>query len=408
VSGEIHLNGVGEVLNAGYKHIVCNIPNDTQYVLRSGIYHNGTHVVRYSKSADNNVEPMEAYYALLDSWLHSLSNVSFPWKLIKLMRQRDDGIKDVVPRADFVLERAVTARSNLLSRSFKVLVPVQTAEFTLPGTNMTEKLTYVLKVESMPKLDGSLNDQGLVLNESQCLAVLNGYYSDQARFHSEMGTFHYDGHAGNILYRRTQGNNVDFFWSDFGRTSKTRGDTSVQLQNSLGSIHNAIYNSCTAYPKIMTVLENIVVFTGTYSINIVDYPERMEAVKNHIQGTILSIYNASEQRVLLGALSNDWSFALTDIYSKFEARNKENTGVKAETTDLRVNDAELAAEIVGLRADNAKLAADIAKLRADDAELRADKAKLFAKLEALESQCSAKFKALDSCIKPEDEVIVEF
>jgi chromosome segregation ATPase len=142
-----------------------------------------------------------------------------------------------------------------------------------------------------------------------------------------------------------------------------------------------------AYPKITPVLEDVVVFADTYSIDIVDDSKRME-----VQDATL------EQRMLLGALSNDWSLVLTDIYSKFEAQDNDMAEIRADIAKLRAHDAELAAEIVGLRADDAELAAEIAKLRADDAELRADFTKLFAKLEALESQYSTKFKALDSRI----------
>jgi hypothetical protein len=78
------------------------------------------------------------------------------------------------------------------------------------------------------------------------------------------------------------------------------------------------------------------VFTNTtYNIGIVDGPARRGGAENLIQDpTIIS-------SLLLGVLSNDWSFVVADLYSKFEAQD---------------------IAIAELRADNAKLRADHAKL----------------------------------------------
>jgi hypothetical protein len=310
---------------SGYKNVVISVPDHEKLVLRVGFYSTSNGSSISNCTLNYRGDEVVLFHNMMEQWVVQLQD-SFQRSVIKLMLDNKISItnRDIVLKNDILLEYETASSCNIVSKSFNVIIPNKIAEFLLPPTNITE-LNIVMVAEYSLKMDGSLQSVNLFLSEYQCLRVVLGYFSDQLKFFSEVGHFHNDGHAGNLLFRESE-KRLEFFWSDFGKTS-SKGDvysgTGFQLRNSLISLHKAFEKYFKGYHRVKKLFEDIIATeTNGYSIDKLKDPSTISDILKATKSYIMKVYNSSEFIQLAKELSEETTFAFEYLSNRIDTQDQ--------------------------------------------------------------------------------------
>jgi hypothetical protein len=168
---------------------------------------------------------------------------------------QDDGRSaigmDLVARNTWKHEQLLNANAAAAGLSFGVNVPLGSIRLRLPVKNpprcntkrrvndadiLSTTEDYVMVVERQKRYPGSVNHHKN-LTRGDLKIFLYGWLSGQIDLFDKAGTFHTDGHTGNVLYSPTKEDGPpEFFWNDFGRTTSHAGHPSHQFQKTMQKV----------------------------------------------------------------------------------------------------------------------------------------------------------------------------
>jgi hypothetical protein len=233
--------------NSGFKNSILEVDNkglNKKYdlVARVGFFHSG-------KSVQSFRNDDVIYFKEFARRLNNISIAMHPYaKHVISILSSDKCLsyiqnRDIVPESHIEYEslfQAVALSST--KTSMRSASSVHRAWIKLPVISDIQAignlsgLGVTMLIDFNIKYEGAYSDLSIILSANEVFSILWCYFGDQIQFFSELGHYHIDAHAGNLLLQKRSVDNVTTAtWADFGRTSfKQDGD--IQLKTSLISI----------------------------------------------------------------------------------------------------------------------------------------------------------------------------
>ena len=250
--------------------------------------------------------------------------------------------RDLVTYKDLEQEYLFGAKSNTIANVFFGTSGAVQRNFFPLSQSLQINASVSLVLDYHVHLSGDLRSFNRTMTELELVHLLYAYFSDQYSFYKHAGTFHVDGHAGNVLYQLL-GDNYYFVWTDFGKTSATSNE-GRQFQNSLISIHNEIMKRAekSGYNRIKEILHELRKVSSGYSPDYIMSPLNFLSLLNIISQSIISKYHSDEIEQILNKLSPSLSFGFSHLHERIS--NLETTVEELATADaaksLRIEDLE--------------------------------------------------------------------
>ena len=352
----------GDCVGAGFKNIVLRLVERNDLIVRIGLIHEGDSVLKFRESS------IGIFESALDEWIRNTPSNSFQEIILRQLLKCKVGIKDVVPRRDVehevLFERMSQSRSQLV---FQVSGNLHRIEVPLPrSTYISADVTAV--VEYNIKMAGDIrsltpND----LTELDCLRLLLGVFADQLTFQESTGSFHLDGHPGNILYQRGRSNEIYFVWSDFGRTSSSIG-SEMHFRNSMALFSNFLYNRTERYPKLRSIIVDLEHISDYYNKTYLASSNDLLRMKHLIEKKITVVYNRSFIENLLSQMSPSLHFGIQYLSERISLLEEKVQNLEAKVVELIEINARQSNEILALIALVTNQSAQIANQSAQIAK----------------------------------------
>ena len=377
ISGFNDFISIQECLKSGFKNTVFTLL-DNRLLLRVAFVTDSMSVISF-----RTIERIDIFKAALHSWRDNADQFSVERYILDSLVKCDALIteRDLVTFQDLFREYFFGAISNTISKLFfGTSGAVQRNFFPLPQSQQINA-SVSLVLDFHVQLSGDLLSFNRTMTELELVHFLYAYYSGQHSFYKHAGTFHVDGHAGNVLYQLS-GDDYYFVWTDFGKTSATSKE-GQQFQNSLISIHNEIMKRAqkSGYNRIIEILHELKEVSSGYSPDYIMFPLNFLSLLNIISQSIISKYHSDEIEQILNRLSPSLSFGFSHLHeriSNLESSNaakteqiNELTGAVEELTGA-VEELASADAVKSLRIEELASADAVKSLRIEDLERKLD------------------------------------
>jgi len=299
----------GNCIGSGFKNIVLSLLERSDLIVRIGLIHNGDSVLNFRNESSFGI-----FSSALNDWIRNYPNNSFEANILHRLKDCNIGTyrnKDIVPRKDIenevLFEKMSQSRSQLV---FQISGNLYRIELPLPRTQFIQSdISAVLEYNLKMTGDISKLEDG-DLTEIDLLRLLLGIFYDQLTFKQSTGTFHYDGHIGNILFQRESfDDEIFFFWSDFGKTSSSSSYAN-QFENSMISINNYIMSRSRNYPKVNFIMTELSTFSKSFDGSILIYENNLFKMKELIEKYLMVNYAQSFIENLIVKLSPASQFGI--------------------------------------------------------------------------------------------------
>mmetsp|Transcript_15234 Transcript_15234/g.22431 ORF Transcript_15234/g.22431 Transcript_15234/m.22431 type:complete len:273 (-) Transcript_15234:625-1443(-) len=202
---------IDECLKFGFKNTVFTLVNNTYLLIRVGFVTDSNTVLSF-----RNITMITLYKAAVQSWISETRVESNEHLILKKMVQCESHIenRDMVPQKDLEQEYIFGAQCNTIANIFfGTSGAVQRIIIPLPQSLLIEA-SVSLAIDFHVRLSGDLRSFKRTMTEPELLHLLYSYYSDQMRFYLNSGTFHVDGHTGNLLLHLWNNNSYYFVGTD--------------------------------------------------------------------------------------------------------------------------------------------------------------------------------------------------
>ena len=298
----------GKCIGSGFKNIVLSLLERPDLIVRIGLIHNGDSVLNF-----RNESAFGIFSSALNDWIRNYPNNSFEANILHRLKDCNIGTcrnKDIVPRKDIenevLFERMSQSRSQLV---FQISGNLYRIELPLPRTQFIQSdISAVLEYNLKMTGDISKLEDG-DLTEIDLFRLLLGIFNDQLTFKESTGTFHFDGHIGNILFQRGRFDEIFFVWSDFGKTSSSSSYAN-QFKNSMMSINNYIRSRSRNYPKVNFIMTELSTFSKSFDGSILIYENNLFKMKELIEKYLMVNYAQSFIENLIVKLSPTSQFGI--------------------------------------------------------------------------------------------------
>lgn len=321
---------IGTCLSSGYKNTAFELLENDDLIMRVGSMSEEYRVLQFRED-----HLLSRYKMSVKSWRSQSDPNSFVFSVLNKLVECEGFVssRDIVPRSDIELESLFQAKSTTIPDAvFGISGTV--SRFIIPlGPSDLSTSNISLVVDYNVKLDGDLHSMSSTRTEFELLYLIYGYYCDQLSFFRRTGTFHIDGHAGNILYGFAQ-DKIYFVWSDFGRTSTSKGEQ--QFRNSLISFHNTVIKLAerNGYLRVQNILTSLARMSNDYSEDYINKVVNFEQMLLSITNDIQVLYPRNELEVILKLLSPGTSFGISNLSDRVTKLEQLNAKLEVDLKQL--------------------------------------------------------------------------
>ena len=405
------------VFNSTITSGASGVEEENNCIIRVGFTNSGLKVLNFR----NNIEE---YKAAVRLWYTQLSDKCQYSRILSKMVQYEDMVtaRDIVPRKDLDKEYFFQAQSSAVSKCFGSSSPIRRMLLPLPPSRISNH-SISLVVEFYVRMSGNMRSIIGQMKEHELISFFYCYLADQLSFKSQLGKFHVDGHAGNLLYSTRLSGKYSFVWSDFGKTSESSLMGS-QFRNSLISVHISIRDAAVLlnYNRVIELLDFIAICSNNYDSKFIMDEINMQHVHRNMADAILDMFNSTEVATILEDVAPFSSFGIQHMRSQIFKLMRNDAEQRKNIEELKKSDAEqkkINAELMQSHVElkksdaeqkkiNAELMQSHVELKKSDAEQKkinaelmqsdAEQAKIIADLNKIVGEIWAELRMKDSVI----------